>query len=63
MSFMDNGRDIYDIETPQLKGKRSKKGKKRQGEIKLSQAIHSTKSGLGCVVALREKKNGNTRTG
>ena len=45
------------IEIPQLKSKRSKKGKKRQSEMKHDQAVHSTENGLGRVGRLREKKN------
>lgn len=54
--------DIEVVHTPQLIGKRSKKGKKRQGEMKHDQAIHSTQNGLGRVGILREKKNARNRT-
>ena len=53
--------DIYVVETPKLKGKRSKKGKKRQDEMNPDKKTHSTVGGVGRIGALR-RRNGNTRT-
>lgn len=49
--------NVYMIETPQLKGRRSRKGKKRSKEHKLNQTIHSTVNGLGRISILR-RNNG-----
>jgi hypothetical protein len=54
--------DIWFIEPTDLKGKRSKKGKKRTKGHKLGQAIHPTKNGDGCIARLRKGKRGTTKS-